>query len=50
MTDLHMHIPSFDMVLSVELAGISRLFFAGESSSVGGRELASVASKALLEG
>ena len=50
MTDLRVHIPSFRVVLSVELAGIPKLFFAGESSSVGGRELAPVASKALFEG
>jgi hypothetical protein len=48
MTDLPVHTPSFRVVLSVRLAGISRFLFAGESSSVGGRELASVASKALL--
>jgi hypothetical protein len=50
MTYLHVHIPSFPVVLPLELAGISKLFFAGESSSVGGRGLAPVASKALFEG
>jgi hypothetical protein len=50
MTYLRVHIPSFPVVLPVELAGISKLFFTGESSSVGSRELAPVASKALFAG
>jgi hypothetical protein len=50
MTDLCIHIPSFPVVLLVELAGISKPFFAGESSSLGGRELAPVVSKDLFKG